>query len=235
VYPVKWEIPLDDVFLDGQKLPRSTLSSSNISLNALLDTGNSLIRGPSDVIQSIMNLLGGNGSFPCIDPHSLAFQIGGKMFPVDPRDFITQAFQDTVDKCIPNLAATDPPQAGGGGYLYSWSLGDPFLKSVLASFYYGNLTYPSRDPSRIGLLSTVPTGAASQLTSAVAEASANGGNFPTTSNPAPSGTFSAASTGGGGVAQASTTSGESNGSLRTSLPPTWMVVALSIGVVLSSS
>lgn len=38
LYPVTWEIPLDDVYLDGQKLPRSSLSSPNISLTALIDT-----------------------------------------------------------------------------------------------------------------------------------------------------------------------------------------------------
>jgi len=37
-YPIAWEIPLDDVYLDGEKLPRSTLASSNISLSALVDT-----------------------------------------------------------------------------------------------------------------------------------------------------------------------------------------------------
>ena len=37
VYPISWEIPLDDVYFDGQKLPRSNLSS-NISLSALIDT-----------------------------------------------------------------------------------------------------------------------------------------------------------------------------------------------------
>jgi hypothetical protein len=38
VYPLTWEIPLDDVYFDGNKLPRSTLSPSNISLSALVDT-----------------------------------------------------------------------------------------------------------------------------------------------------------------------------------------------------
>ena len=51
------------------------------------------------------------------------------MFPVDPRDFVTQAFQHSVAECMSILAATDPPRPGGGGFLYSWSLGDPFLKS----------------------------------------------------------------------------------------------------------
>ena len=38
VYPLVWEIPIDDVYLDGVKLPRSTLSPPSISLSALIDT-----------------------------------------------------------------------------------------------------------------------------------------------------------------------------------------------------
>ena len=38
VYPVAWEVPIDDVWLDGQVLPRSSLSAANISLSALIDT-----------------------------------------------------------------------------------------------------------------------------------------------------------------------------------------------------
>jgi hypothetical protein len=38
VYPRNWEIFIDDVFLDGKKLPRSNLSSSSIALSALVDT-----------------------------------------------------------------------------------------------------------------------------------------------------------------------------------------------------
>lgn len=37
LYPIAWEIPLDDVYLDGVKLARSMLST-DISLSALLDT-----------------------------------------------------------------------------------------------------------------------------------------------------------------------------------------------------
>ena len=42
VYPIAWEIPIEDVFLDGRKLPRSSLSSPNITLSALLDTASIL-------------------------------------------------------------------------------------------------------------------------------------------------------------------------------------------------
>lgn len=38
-YPISWEIFLDDVYLDGVKLPRSTLGDSGaIQLSALIDT-----------------------------------------------------------------------------------------------------------------------------------------------------------------------------------------------------
>lgn len=97
-------------------------------------------------------------TYPCSKPHTLAFEIGGRMFPVDPRDFGTQVSSSSSSSssssgddggdgddgddedgdgseptCSFNLAVTDPP--GSGGFLYSWSLGDPFLKScVLFSF-----------------------------------------------------------------------------------------------------
>lgn len=46
---------------------------------------------------------------------------------------------------------------------YEWSLGAPFLRSVLASFHYGNLTHPSSNPPRIGLRSTVPSDAGARM------------------------------------------------------------------------
>jgi hypothetical protein len=51
-------------------------------------------------------------------------------------------------------------------------------RSVLASFYFGNISYPSKDPPRVGFLSTVPSDAGDQLKAAVAEASSASANFP---------------------------------------------------------
>ncbi|KXN91588.1 Aspartic protease 3 [Leucoagaricus sp. SymC.cos] len=184
VYPIAWEIPIDDVYLDGTKLPRSNLSSSTISVSALIDTGNSLIRGPEDVITEIDHRIG--TSFLCSDVHTLAFSIGGKLFPVDPRDFVFQQFADSVTRCIANVVVTDPPAEGG--YLFSWSLGTPFLKGVISAFYFGDLQYPSRDPPRVGLLSTVPQDAGEKLTDAVNIAKAGGGNFPSIAESASTGT-----------------------------------------------
>jgi hypothetical protein len=72
---------------------------------------------------------------------------------------------------------------------YSWSLRDPFLKgfvsgdpvdndSVLASFYCGNVSYPSKNPLRLGLLSTAPQDVNQRLRDALQAASIAGGNFP---------------------------------------------------------
>ncbi|TFK17740.1 acid protease [Coprinopsis marcescibilis] len=192
-YPIAMEVMIDDVYLDGERLPRSTISPPTIDLSALIDTGNSLIRGPEDVVQEIYARISRrpvtsrlDARFPCDEPHTLAFSIGGKLFPVDPRDFATQVFVNNVGTCAPTLARTDPPE--DGGYLFSWSLGTPFLKSVVSSFYYGNLTYPSGDPPRIGFLSTVPQDADAQLRAAVASAARLDGNFPAVSVNAPTGT-----------------------------------------------
>lgn len=83
--------------------------------------------------------------YPCADAQVLAFEFGGRRFDVDPRDFgspIDDADSDSGEGegegeggkvrrvwCTPNLAPTDAPELGA--YLYSWSLGDPFLKGCV--------------------------------------------------------------------------------------------------------
>jgi len=47
----------------------------------------------------------------------------------------------------------------------------------LVAFHYGNLTHPSVDPPRIGILSLVPSNANELYATAVSDALNNGGNF----------------------------------------------------------
>lgn len=114
----------------------------------------------------------------------------GSRFPVDPRDFGWQAAPDSLQLCNASIVVTDPPSKG---FLYAWTLGVPFLKSsvglnlsklsithycyrrVLVSCHYGNLTNPSVDPARIGLVSTMPSDAKDRLLAAIKAA---GKNFP---------------------------------------------------------
>ncbi|KAI0816835.1 acid protease [Trametes gibbosa] len=184
VYPMRWEVEIDAVYLDGEELPQSTQSADGIpnpSLSALIDTGNSLIRGPPDVVNSLHSKVSpafaadptAPPRLPCSAAHTLAFKIGGKTFPVDPRDFVAPAAPGGgggggASACVADtVVGTDAPRAGA---LYSWNLGDPFLKSTLVAFYYGNLTHPSVDPPRVGFASLVPPDAAERLRDAVARA-----------------------------------------------------------------
>ncbi|KAF9465351.1 aspartic peptidase domain-containing protein [Collybia nuda] len=202
VYPFRWEIDIDGVFLDGQKVPDSTIPASGVNpgrVSALIDTGNSILRGPEDMVNTILRTVSptfdsttanAKAVVPCAVPHTVAFQIGGKMFPVDPRDFIGELQDNDATNCVAdNIVSTDPPRIGS---LYSWSLGDPFLKSNLVAFHYGNLTHPSVDPPRIGFLSTVPANADDLLKQAVADAQNNGGNFEETLVVAPTASAAAA-------------------------------------------
>ncbi|TFK67789.1 acid protease [Pluteus cervinus] len=225
VYPLAWEVFVDDVYFDGELLPRSSQTSPSVGLSALIDTGNSLIRGPSDVINEISKRLGG-AVFSCKTPHTLAFSIGGKIFPVDPRDFIRQARDGSTDLCTATLTTTDPPVQQGKGYRFTWSLGDPFIRGVLASFYYGNLSYPSVDPPRMGFLSTVPSDANAQFGQALQAANANGGEFPQTSNPPLPGTPIAAFTNPNGVPEASAISRPSSSSRLTPTIPSLALLSM---------
>jgi len=200
-YPLVWEVPMDGIYIDGELLPGSSFVKNGTGLYGLIDTGNSLIRGQQDLVASITKTIGGD-QFSCNTPHNLSFQIGGKLFPVDPRDFIQQSYPDSPVWCQAKLEVTDPP---GDPFLHSWSLGDPFLKSTLVSFYYGNLVYPSRDPPRIGFLSTVPSDSDTLLKQAIDGATNDGTNVVLSSEPAPSGRYSVIATGIGGVPQASHT------------------------------
>lgn len=122
--------------------------------------GNSLIRGPPDVVAQILATLGGP-RFACSPPHSLVFQIGGKFFPVDPRDFVSEVRPGDPDLCSVNVVPTDAPVSGGPGYLYSWNLGDPFLKgwvgfSSLRVIWCGGVCIQCREHNVGGRSSYIP-------------------------------------------------------------------------------
>ena len=98
----------------------------------MLLQGSSKIHGPQDVVSYIQQRLSPIRSFSCSEPHNLSFQIGGKIFPVDPRDFATQASGNVIDGCVSTLITTDSPSVGN--FLFSWVLGVPFLKGWIPFF-----------------------------------------------------------------------------------------------------
>ncbi|KAF7322196.1 Peptidase A1 domain-containing protein [Mycena kentingensis (nom. inval.)] len=97
LYPLRWEIEIDGVFLDGKQLPASTIPAtggvSSTRMSALVDTGNSILRGPQDVVDNILGTISPNYSpaqsnsalLACASAHNLAYQIGGKARDVPHR------------------------------------------------------------------------------------------------------------------------------------------------------
>ncbi|KAJ6585919.1 hypothetical protein B0H19DRAFT_428641 [Mycena capillaripes] len=167
--------------------PSSTVPTSGgvdaTRMSALIDTGNSILRGPSDVVSNILGTISpsytaddpNSAILPCAKAHNLAFKIGGQMFPIDPRDLPSPVSTNDASSCMINkIVGTDAP---GPGALFRWNLGDPFMKSNLVAFHFGNLTHPSQDPPRIGFLSQVPADAANLLAQAAEDAVDNGENF----------------------------------------------------------
>ncbi|KAI0748391.1 aspartic peptidase domain-containing protein [Daedaleopsis nitida] len=168
------------------------LPPSHIRAERELSTRNPRVDGPSDVFEVLLQRVfpprasdpQSAPSFPCSAAHNLTFQIGGKLFPVDPRDFAAQLTPNNATDCVANVGNATRPDLSRQ-MSFSWILGAPFLKSNMVVFYYGNLTHPWVDPPRMGFLSLVPDNAGELLQDAVKSAETAGGKFASTSQAAP--------------------------------------------------
>ncbi|PIL23221.1 hypothetical protein GSI_14530 [Ganoderma sinense ZZ0214-1] len=161
-----WEVDIDGVCLDGQQLPNSKQSPQpgikQPTLSAVVYTNAVAVGGPQDVVKDILSTVSpafasnsnAAPTLPCGVPHNLIFQIGGKSFAIDANDFVAQSDAST---CVANVEGIAAP---GNQSLFSWSLGQPFLRSNLVVFYYGNFSHTSLDPPRMGFVSLVGPGAA---------------------------------------------------------------------------
>ncbi|KAL0062234.1 hypothetical protein AAF712_010916 [Marasmius tenuissimus] len=93
VYPLRWEIEIEGVFFDGQRVDESKISADSTlptptrnKTFALVDTGNSQLRGPRDVVDNILDRASmtyqpgvmNSAEFPCLESKKLEFQIGGQ-------------------------------------------------------------------------------------------------------------------------------------------------------------
>ncbi|KAI1716179.1 eukaryotic aspartyl protease domain-containing protein [Ditylenchus destructor] len=131
-----WRIQLGSVSIGGQILENS------VGISAILDTGTSLLAGPTADVRKILQLLGtditsdGEGDYTinCMDISSLpsvAFNIGGKDFVLLPQDYIVQLDMDT---CLLGFSAIDIPKPNGP----LWILGDIFIGKYYTVFDHGN-------------------------------------------------------------------------------------------------
>jgi hypothetical protein len=122
------------VALDGVKLGGAAVSSTK---QAIVDSGTSLLAGPSAEIKAIAAKLGASSILgkeyvvPCSkDLPDLTFTLGGKDYTLTKQDYILQA---AGSQCILGFLGMDVPAPRGP----LWILGDVFMRKYYVQFDWG--------------------------------------------------------------------------------------------------
>ncbi|KAI0824072.1 aspartic peptidase domain-containing protein [Trametes gibbosa] len=150
----RWTFSVDGMAVNGESFefqPTAQPVAPDSRLVALLDTGFSFPPIPPAAVDAIYKSIPGSVFWPsqntyvvpCNSSTMLSFFFGGQEFPVHPLDltfpYATTVFQNGVQKSVAICIGTyqyftlDPTS-----FDFDLALGDAFLRSVYASFDYGD-------------------------------------------------------------------------------------------------
>jgi len=131
-----WEVALDSITLNGKRATQAT--------RAVLDTGTSLLAGPTSDVTAIATAIGAklfaNGEYTvdCSKVASLpsiSVQLNGQPFVLTGSDYVLTISQGGVSMCLFGLVGIDmPPEIGA-----LWILGDVFIRKYYTVFDWGNM------------------------------------------------------------------------------------------------
>uniref|UniRef100_A0A8C6GTK3 Napsin-A n=1 Tax=Mus spicilegus TaxID=10103 RepID=A0A8C6GTK3_MUSSI len=135
--PAYWQVHMESVKVG------TGLSLCAQGCSAILDTGTSLITGPSEEIRALNKAIGGypflNGQYfiqcsktPTLPP--VSFHLGGVWFNLTGQDYVIKILQSDVGLCLLGFQALDIPKPAGP----LWILGDVFLGPYVAVFDRGD-------------------------------------------------------------------------------------------------
>ncbi|KAF8586724.1 acid protease [Ramaria rubella] len=187
VTPGFWLLPVTDVSVQGSSVPlNSTPSSGSSSTSQLaaIDTGTTLIGGPSAAVAAVYSKIQGatpgTGSLetyweiPCGTAVDVSFSFGGAdSWPINPSDFNVPATDDNGQNvCIGAIFDVDGPSTTPGGgppqrrqgndpsSNPAWIVGDAFLKNVYSVFRFNppSVGFAQLNPSLPGAGSAPGTG-----------------------------------------------------------------------------
>jgi len=130
-----WRINLGGVTVNGQSITGK--------ISAIVDTGTSLMAGPTAQITQLQQIIGAfevvNGEYEvlCSQVPSLpnvTFSLGGQDFILTPDDYILKVTSDGVSLCLSGFMGIDIPAPNGP----LWILGDVFIGKYYTVFDHGN-------------------------------------------------------------------------------------------------
>merc|ERR1719272_2248868 len=160
-----WQVSIDDITFDNQ--PKKLCGGG---CNVALDTGTSMLAGPSDLVDKLTSMLGAKED--CSNFNSLpklGFQIGDKVLNLKPDDYMDS--QGT--ECSLSFMALDVPPPKGPLFIF----GDPFLRRFVTIFDRAGAGAGSRVGFAVAKHSDDST-PANQLISHVGSASGDAGSPP---------------------------------------------------------
>ncbi|KAA0153969.1 hypothetical protein FNF27_05380 [Cafeteria roenbergensis] len=134
-----WQVGLDSLTVGGK--------SATTSKNAIIDSGTSLLAGPTEEVKAIAKAVGAEPFF--LNPNeftldcsavpnmpSIDVVLGGKNFTLTPKDYVLN-IEDTV--CLLGMIGIDvPPPAGP-----LWIMGDVFMRKYYSVFHMPSNQHPT--------------------------------------------------------------------------------------------
>merc|ERR1719272_1040983 len=117
-----WQVAIDDITFDNK--PKSLCGGG---CNVAVDTGTSMLAGPSDLVDKLTSMLGAKED--CSNFNSLpklGFQIGDKVLNLKPDDYMDSSGTD----CSLSFMSLDVPPPKGPLFIF----GDPFLRRFVTIF-----------------------------------------------------------------------------------------------------
>ncbi|KAF7305775.1 Acid protease [Mycena chlorophos] len=139
-----WLLPVTDVALSNQSI---SIAKGNL---AAIDTGTTLIGGPTADVQAIYAAIPGSTpsptmqgyfEFPCSSNVQISMSFGGKLWPISAAD-INLGSGSTSEMCIGGIFDLTLGSDVSGSGTPAWVVGDTFLKNVYSVFRV--------NPSQIG-------------------------------------------------------------------------------------
>ena len=121
-----WILPMTAMTVQGNKVP---IPSGSASFSAI-DTGTTLVGGPSDAITAMFARIPGSApgtgdyegyfTYPCKTSVNVVLTFGGQSWPIDPADF--KMAQIGPELCVGSFFSLN-----SGSNSPSWIIGDTFL------------------------------------------------------------------------------------------------------------